>query len=305
MQRHAFAFAGEPLHAIMLRDRTAIAVSQFGAAWTMPVSVCDAPRGFGEETRLSGLPHHTLAFALAPAEVEQIEGTCRGRRGGTLDDVTLHNLNGPQCFVARGPVRFAHLYFKPDLFAAAAADVWHGRADQCRLRDDRVFVLDRPLRSQIDQYVARTLNAEQPPGALEMDARAALILVHLARFHSSLSQPAALAQRGGLAPRVFARVREAMHGDLSRDLRLAELASLANLSVFHFVRAFGQSAGMPPHRYLLGLRIARAKELLAGSDLTIGDVAAAVGYSDPAHFAKLFRREVGAAPMRYRAEQRS
>ncbi|MFE1793688.1 helix-turn-helix domain-containing protein, partial [Streptomyces sp. NPDC059525] len=55
--------------------------------------------------------------------------------------------------------------------------------------------------------------------------------------------------------------------------------------------------------YLLGIRLTRAKELLARTDLPVAGIARRVGYEDPAYFSRLFSRRVGMAPVRFRAQQ--
>jgi AraC family transcriptional regulator len=62
--------------------------------------------------------------------------------------------------------------------------------------------------------------------------------------------------------------------------------------------------GIPPHRYLMSQRIERAKMMLVQSCLPVIEIAAAVGYEDPGHFAKVFRQMVGLAPRKFRVQQR-
>jgi AraC family transcriptional regulator, arabinose operon regulatory protein len=65
----------------------------------------------------------------------------------------------------------------------------------------------------------------------------------------------------------------------------------------HFRRVMGTSL----KGYVLQTRLARAKELLQGTDLRVRDVARAVGFDDPYHFARVFRRREGVTPSRFRA----
>lgn len=65
-----------------------------------------------------------------------------------------------------------------------------------------------------------------------------------------------------------------------------------------------RGAGCPPKEFLIRIRLNRAKELLAGSELTVGAIAARVGYDDPAYFARLFAKQVGVAPQTFRQQQR-
>ncbi len=69
-------------------------------------------------------------------------------------------------------------------------------------------------------------------------------------------------------------------------------------------RAFKTSTGVPPHRYLVQLRIKKARKLLETIDPPISEIAAQVGYDDPSYLARLFRREVGKTPAAYRRERR-
>ena len=83
--------------------------------------------------------------------------------------------------------------------------------------------------------------------------------------------------------------------------RLGVVAQLAHLSPHYLNRAFREQVGVPPHRYQLGLRIDRAKALLAAG-ASVATVAAATGFADQAHLSRHFRRHVGLPPGRYRGK---
>jgi AraC family transcriptional regulator len=84
------------------------------------------------------------------------------------------------------------------------------------------------------------------------------------------------------------------------DLSLRTLAATLRMSVYRLVRAFGQSAGTPPHRYALQQRIARSKSLLAGPALSISELALRAGFASQSHFTTAFRRLTSTTPARYR-----
>jgi AraC-like DNA-binding protein len=110
--------------------------------------------------------------------------------------------------------------------------------------------------------------------------------------------------RGGLPPGAIRRVREHVEVHLSESIDLAELAAIAGLSVYHFARAFKQSAGVTPHHYLLHRRIERAQEMLARSELPLSGIALATGFSDQSHLARHFRQMLGMTPGQFRWSQR-
>ena len=96
--------------------------------------------------------------------------------------------------------------------------------------------------------------------------------------------------------RVFAYIED----NLAQELTLSELAFRAGLSMAHFARAFRQSVGTPPHRYVLNRRVERAKALLRHTQQPIADVALDCGFSSQAHLTSIFSRLVGTTPGRYR-----
>lgn len=106
--------------------------------------------------------------------------------------------------------------------------------------------------------------------------------------------------RGGLSPRIVRRIREHIDAHLEQNVGIETLARLADLSEFHFARAFKRSVGMPPHRYLVRRRIERARELLANTDMPLAEIALVLGFSDQSHFARRFRESVGTTPSTYR-----
>jgi len=106
--------------------------------------------------------------------------------------------------------------------------------------------------------------------------------------------------RGGLAPRVVRHLREHIDGNIERRIKVETLAKLANLSVGYFVRAFKQSMGATPHDYLMRQRVERTVQLLSDTNMSLSEIAFAVGFADQSHFARRFRQHVGVSPRDYR-----
>jgi AraC-like DNA-binding protein len=86
--------------------------------------------------------------------------------------------------------------------------------------------------------------------------------------------------RGGLAGWQRRLVAQYIEEKLSEQILLAELAELAQLSVFHFSRAFKQSFGMPPHRYHTSRRIECTKILLAKPNQSVTEIALDMGFGE-------------------------
>ncbi|EDM75957.1 putative transcriptional regulator [Plesiocystis pacifica SIR-1] len=96
------------------------------------------------------------------------------------------------------------------------------------------------------------------------------------------------------------RARSLMHGRYAEPLDLERLARAAHFSRHHFVRSFRREFELTPHQYLTQRRVAAAKELLEGTELSVTEVCLAVGFSSLGSFSTLFRRHVGHAPAHYR-----
>ena len=106
--------------------------------------------------------------------------------------------------------------------------------------------------------------------------------------------------RGGLRPRAFQRVREYILTHLAENISNHVLAELVGLSVFHFTRAFKQSAGVSPHRFMLQSRVERVKRLLVETELPLARIAILAGFADQSHCTRRFRELAGITPSRFR-----
>jgi AraC family transcriptional regulator len=146
-----------------------------------------------------------------------------------------------------------------------------------------------------------------PGGEIYVQGLATALAVHLLREHSSLGEGARRRigrEPGTLPPRALGRVLDYVGENLHSDLSLEGMAREANLSPRHFSRLFKEATGLAPHQYVIRERVERAKGLLAKSDLSVGRVALACGFSHQGHLARHFVRLVGVAPARFRAEAR-
>src|SRR5262245_55019007 len=101
------------------------------------------------------------------------------------------------------------------------------------------------------------------------------------------------------------QARDLIRDRLEEELTLADLSLEADLSAWHFLRAFREAFGETPHAFLTRLRLERAKQLLTLSGRSVTEICFDVGFSSLGSFSTLFRRQVGLSPAEFRRRVRA
>ena len=146
--------------------------------------------------------------------------------------------------------------------------------------------------------VAATPNSTSPNPALD---ELALDLAAGALLQSTSAKPREISPRD--ERRVAAVIRH-LETRYHQPWALADLAGLADISPFHFLRVFRATAGQTPHQYLLRARLRAAAVTLATTPTPVTEVALASGFEDLSNFIRSFRAEFGVAPTGYRPSAR-
>ncbi|HTZ90528.1 MAG TPA: AraC family transcriptional regulator [Alloacidobacterium sp.] len=158
--------------------------------------------------------------------------------------------------------------------------------------------------ARVEALVA-AVNAERiegfPSGRVFLDSVEQAIAAALISRYAVRDRPVRV-RTGGLTPAQLRRVTELVDAKIETDLSLHEMAESVHLSTAHFSRMFRKSMRQSPHQFVLGHRVARAKEMLRAADARVLDVAVACGFRTQQHFARVFRRICGASPTEYRRE---
>jgi AraC-like DNA-binding protein len=131
-----------------------------------------------------------------------------------------------------------------------------------------------------------------PGCALEAESRLAMVAERITA-HLDRSTAPRLRRDAGLARRVRDRL------DTEDPPLLTDLAAELGSHPSHLVRVFGREYGLPPHRYVVGRRLDRARRLLLDG-LPIAEVAVATGFHDQSHLTRHFRALLGTTPGAFR-----
>jgi AraC-like DNA-binding protein len=100
--------------------------------------------------------------------------------------------------------------------------------------------------------------------------------------------------------RAVGRVIEAIRDDVGEQHSVDEMARTAMFSKFHFSRIFQRLTGISPGRFLMVMRLHRAKQLLLSTSLSITEITHEVGYASVGTFSSRFSSSVGVSPSTYR-----
>lgn len=136
------------------------------------------------------------------------------------------------------------------------------------------------------------------PGREVVLARLLEVLL-IEAFRAAAEPAAAPGLLRGLADERLATALRRMHAEPARSWTVGELAKEAAMSRSTFFDRFRQKVGIAPMRYLLGWRMAIAKDLLRDAGVSVDEAAQRVGYSSSSTFSVAFTRQVGSSPMAY------
>jgi AraC family transcriptional regulator len=175
-------------------------------------------------------------------------------------------------------------------------EVMGGEFDVTGLAEPRLTFFDEDL-----QVLARLLTLSQDDMQSCLLFGDSVVAAVVARIsHLCTTNRPKTSRRLGLSKRQLTQVTEFMHDNLSRCIRLSELASLSGLSASQLGRAFKVSTGMTPHKWHLAARIEYAKRMLADRKKSLVDIALEAGFSEQSHFTRAFTSANGISPNLWR-----
>jgi len=179
--------------------------------------------------------------------------------------------------------------FHPQLFERLAYDAGTslGALDRDRLP---------PLRPLAPLAARATLAVERQGSFEEIALELAGAAIQLAGDDRHAAHSAGAGDCARIAP-----VLRRLEAHIAEAQPLSELARLAGLSRYHFLRTFKYVTGVTPHQWLLRARLREAARRLVASDQPVTEIALAVGFEDLSNFIRSFRAEFGIPPGRYRA----
>ena len=226
-------------------------------------------------------PHTHDAWTLLIVDAGIIGyGLNRREHASTGRDVTLLPPQVPHDgrTVTAAGFRKRVIYIEDELLTGTGA-----AADNPTLRDPLLW-----------NRVDRLHRALCPGDEFEAQSRLAFIVERIqAHLRRSVQEPHKMSD-----PRLARKLRDLIDAHIEAGLTLDEASATLHAHPAHLVRTFSREFGLPPHQYLTGRRIERARRLLLDG-ISPADVAVTVGFHDQSHLNRHFKRMLATTPARY------
>jgi AraC-like DNA-binding protein len=237
--------------------------------------------------------HWNETYVIQVVEQGVNELYCRGATHhvstGSILFINPHEIHTGSS-VGQAPLMYRSLYPTPELMAEVAS--------QChdRLTPIPCFsALIVPDKRLATMFLKAHHLCEAGVDALTTQTTLLDLLALIIQRHSDKQQPM---HPLGNEIAAVKRAKEYLTENFSKNISLESLAQIAYLSPFHLLRAFRKAVGLPPHEYVINLRVEHAKQLLA-QGRAIADVAFETGFCDQCHLNRHFKRIVGVTPGQY------
>jgi AraC family transcriptional regulator len=189
-----------------------------------------------------------------------------------------------------------HIHLKPEMIRQTAEA---SEMDTKRIGLVDCFGKQDLQLHQIAMLLLAELESGGMMGQLYVESLTQVLAIHLLRHYSTITQTVTSENRS-LTHTQLQQAIDYIHTYLDRDLSLAELASVINISPTYFAGLFKQAMGISPHQYVIQQRVEHAKLMLSKTDLAIADIALQVGFSSQSHLTQQFKRLTGITPKQVR-----
>lgn len=201
-------------------------------------------------------------------------------------------------------IETVHVYVRRSIIEEVALEMVDG--DPARVQiPSSIAECDKALQSLMEAS-AHAVEDDSAGTAMFADYLSRAIAAQLIRTYSEvkLKGGGRIASGGGLSTTLSEAI-EYMTANIDSAINLTDIAQVTNRSPSHIARMFRTEIGMPPHRYLINLRVDKARRLLEKTSMSIAEIAYECGFAHQEHLTRLFRRHAGTTPAAYRRSKRN
>jgi len=232
--------------------------------------------------------HETFAIGIIERGAQRFKS--RGGGAELMPEGTLCAINPGEVHEgspgSEGGWQYRMFYPPVSLILRALRDDWQRGEQRVPALDHHV--IDDP--GLFAQYLSLHQASAHQSELLERETRSLLFLRKLFERHASVRFRAP-----GRFPRTVGIVKDMLHANVAAGVSIVDLADEVGVSETQVIRSFTEQVGMPPHAYLLALRVEHAKHLML-SGLPLSAIAADCGFVDQSHLHRHFKRLTGITP---------
>ncbi len=255
---------------------------------------------FGCAESYAGLDHHLICYCPS-GSAKLIQSRAGAVHAGVITAGTSYIMPAGYDSKWEGDSGLSARLRVPTSLVASAAEQLGRRKAQVEIRN--VFQARDPVIERLAQTLLIEMDREaHPVQVLIVDAVSTALVAHMLRSYNAFETVEGPHERS-LGKLEIARLTEFIEDNLHRTISLEDLASVVNVSRFHFSRLFKRSIGSTAINFVEQCRIRRAQALIADTDLPLAEIALTVGFVDQSHFTRRFHRHVGSTPAVFAREQ--
>ncbi|QWT21244.1 AraC family transcriptional regulator [Bacillus sp. NP157] len=269
-----------------------ILASSAGRGWMhLDAAFVEIPRGLA---RVQAPAQHVLGMHFGPPV--KADCSCDGLRLKRIQrpgDIGFVPAGAESTWEDDRSCRLLRLGLSATLVDSVATELGRNPATldllpQLQLRDARLEAIGWAIKADLE--------ADDPSDPLYIEHLTHALAVRVIET-TTAPRPRPDAERAPtMSRRQLALLVEYIEANLHQKLHLADLASIAGMSVTRFKMVFRNSTGMPVHQYVLRRRIECARAMIASTRMPISEVALAVGFAHQSHMATTMRRILGHTP---------
>jgi AraC family transcriptional regulator len=238
-----------------------------------------------------------------PVEIENILDRRAGSRIVPAGSIHLVSSGEQFGINLKETVETAHVYIRRAIIEEVAAEL--AESDPTKIIIRSGVMMNATLRSLIEA-TAFALEDDSTASGMFVDYLSRAIAAQLIRNHSNAKlKPVNGFMKVSRVSPALSEVIDFMSSNIDATINLSDLAGATNRSPSHIARMFRSELGMPPHQFLIKLRIDRARNLLEKSTMSIAEIAYECGFSHQEHLTRLFRRHLDTTPAAYRRSKRN
>lgn len=202
------------------------------------------------------------------------------------------------------PIETMHVYVRREVIDEVALEMVDG--DPARLQTKTQYISSNPILQSLVETSVTAAKDDTMGTSMFADYLSRAIAAQWirtctgARLRNHLGDVS-----GGRNSKALSEAIDFLNDNIDQSISLEDIGRATNRSASHVSRMFSSELGMPPHQYLMRLRVNKAKTLLAKTSISIAEIAYECGFSHQEHLSRLFRRFTDTTPAAYRRSKRN